>query len=169
MKTLQVIPSQLKQVLIIVPPTIFQDHRGMYIETFNKEIYKNAGIDIEFLQDDISISKKNVLRGIHGDNSTWKLVSCLKGEIQLIVVNYDSDSNEYMKWTSIRIGESNLIQVLIPPKFGNGHLVLSEFAIFNYKQSTYYDRNSQFSIKWNDQRFNFSWLSTAPILSHRDS
>jgi dTDP-4-dehydrorhamnose 3,5-epimerase len=148
--------------------TSFVDHRGSYIETYNKNFFAENNINIEFLQDDISVSRKNVLRGVHGDQKTWKLISCLHGEFQLIVVNNDSQSNEYRKWESFNLSFENQIQILIPPKFGNGHLVLSEKCIFHYKQNTQYDRNGQFTIKWNDPLYNFKWKEKNPILSERD-
>ena len=158
----------LKGVLRIIPPTIFEDFRGTYIETYNKELYHKSGIDVSFIQDDISRSKKNVLRGIHGDQTTWKLVSCLYGSFYLVVVNNDQNSPEYKKWISFTLSDSNNEQILIPPRFGNGHLVLSNEAIFHYKQNSNYDRNSQFTIKWNDPSFNLWWPITNPITSIRD-
>ena len=148
--------------------TSFEDHRGSYIETYNKNFFLENRINVEFLQDDISVSKKNVLRGIHGDQKTWKLISCLHGEFQLIIVNNDSKSSEYKKWESFDLSFDNKIQILVPPKFGNGHLVLSEECIFHYKQNTNYDREGQFTIKWNDPLFGFKWKITNPILSERD-
>ncbi len=108
------------------------------------------------------------MRGLHGDSKTWKLISCLFGEFQLIVVNNDQKSNQYKKWESFKLSAKNRKQILVPPKFGNGHLVLSEKAIFYYKQNTQYDRKSQFTIKWNDPSFKFKWLRKKVILSKRD-
>jgi dTDP-4-dehydrorhamnose 3,5-epimerase len=155
-------------VLRVIPPTIFEDHRGSYIETYNEKIYKEAGVDIHFVQDDISMSRKNVLRGIHGDVETWKLVSCLYGEFYLVVVNCDKDSSDFGKWESFNLSDKNRNQVLIPPKYGNGHLILSEQAIFHYKQSTYYNPKGQFTYKWNDPQLKISWPVKEPILSERD-
>jgi dTDP-4-dehydrorhamnose 3,5-epimerase len=148
--------------------TSFEDHRGSYIETYNKNFFIEKGIKVDFLQDDISVSHKNVLRGIHGDQKTWKLISCLYGEFQLIVVNNDLQSNEYKKWESFNLSFENKMQVLVPPKFGNGHLVLSDKCIFHYKQTSEYDRSGQFTIKWNDPSFGFKWNISEPILSERD-
>jgi dTDP-4-dehydrorhamnose 3,5-epimerase len=148
--------------------TSFEDHRGSYIETYNKNFFIEKGIEVDFLQDDISVSHKNVLRGVHGDQKTWKLISCLYGEFQLIVVNNDLQSNEYKKWESFNLSFENKMQVLVPPKFGNGHLVLSDKCIFHYKQNSEYDRSGQFTIKWNDPSFGFKWNISDPILSERD-
>jgi dTDP-4-dehydrorhamnose 3,5-epimerase len=161
--------TPLDRVLLITPPTIFEDFRGAYIETYNEELYNAAGISVKFVQDDVSISKKHVLRGIHGDSTTWKLVSCLHGEFMLVVVNWDEASNEYRKWTSFILSEENRLQVLVPPKFGNGHLVLSDKAIFHYKQNTYYNRPGQFTIPWNDPTLGISWPIADPIVSQRDA
>lgn len=158
----------LKNVLIIKPPTIFKDFRGHYIETYNKEIYNFNFIKINFIQDDISVSKKNVLRGIHGDNKTWKLVSCLYGSFFLVVLNFDKQSIDFGKYISIILSDQNNLQVLIPPKHGNGHLVLTKQAIFHYKQNTLYERKSQFTVKWNDPNFKIKWPTKNPILSKRD-
>jgi len=146
----------------------FSDHRGKYTETYNEDAYKQAGIDINFIQDDISFSKKNVLRGIHGDDATHKLVSCLHGSFVLIIVNNDGESEEYKKWITFNLSGEDNIQILIPPKFGNGHFVTSEDAIFHYKQNTYYNPQGQFTILWNDPKYNFVWPNNNPILSKRD-
>jgi len=164
---MQIEKTALEGVLLITPPTIFEDFRGIYVELYNKELYKELGV--EFLQDDISTSYKNVLRGIHGNNDTYKLVSCLYGSFYLVVVNNDPESKQYKKWCSFTLSDRNHLQVLIPPKFGNGHLVLTDIAIFHYKQNTQYNRESQFTILWNDPELNIFWPINDPILSERDS
>jgi len=160
--------TKLKDVIKITPD-IFKDHRGHYIETYNNKLYEKNVTKIKFVQDDISVSKKDVLRGIHGDKDTWKLVSCLEGEFYLVVVNNDENSKEYKQWESFTLSAENYTQILIPPKFGNGHLVLSEQAIFHYKQNTYYNPKGQFTILWNDPKFNIKWPNSNPILSKRDN
>ena len=151
-----------------ITPTAFEDHRGTYVEIYNKDFMRENGVELNFIQDDISVSYKNVLRGIHGDSKTYKLVSCLYGEFQLIVVNNDPESLQFKKWQSFDISFTNRSQILIPPKFGNGHLVISDFAIFHYKQNTQYERASQFTIKWNDPKVGIYWPIDNPILAHRD-
>jgi dTDP-4-dehydrorhamnose 3,5-epimerase len=168
MESLVVETTSLTGVKLIHPSTNFEDFRGSYVEIYNRELFQNAGINEDFIQDDISTSTKNVLRGIHGDQETAKLVSCLQGSFYLIVVNQDKDSPEFGKWESFTLSDKNRLQVLIPPKFGNGHLVLSDSAIFHYKQTTNYNRASQFTILWNDPEFNFWWPVKNPILSRRD-
>jgi dTDP-4-dehydrorhamnose 3,5-epimerase len=146
----------------------FEDFRGQYVEIFNQDIFKKNGITIPFVQDDISVSTKHVLRGIHGDAETWKLISCLHGSFYLVVVNNDEDSPQYKKWEGFTLSDKNRRQVLIPPKFGNGHVILTETAIFHYKQNTYYNPGGQFTIIWNDPDFNIWWPIKNPIVSRRD-
>jgi dTDP-4-dehydrorhamnose 3,5-epimerase len=165
---IEVSKTKLKGVLLIKPPTIFEDFRGTYVEIYNEKIYKEAGINVDFIQDDISISARNVLRGIHGDVKTYKLISCLYGKFYLVVVNWDKSSRQYGQWDSFVLSESNKYQILVPPKYGNGHLVLSEWAIFHYKQSTYYNREGQFTLLWNDPKINIWWPVKSPVLSRRD-
>lgn len=159
--------TKLKGVLLI-KPTAFEDFRGYYVETYNEELYKKSGIRVDLIQDDISVSKKGVLRGIHGDAETWKLISCLYGEFMFVVVNCDELSKDFLKWESFTLSAKNRFQILVPPKHGNAHLVLSDVAIFHYKQSTYYDPAGQFTYKWNDPRLNIPWPIKDPILSKRD-
>lgn len=168
MNPLQVSKSHLDGVLVINPPTKFEDFRGSYVETYNESIYQAAGITQKFIQDDASTSTKDVLRGIHGDHKTWKLVSCLYGAFYLLVVNNDKESPQFKKWASFTLSDRNHLQVLIPPKFGNAHLVLSDSAVFHYKQTTEYERSSQFTIQWDDPSFNFWWPISNPIMSMRD-
>ena len=159
--------TNLKGVLSI-RPYVFEDFRGEFVETYNQNLYSKAGIDVKFVQDDISVSTKNVLRGIHGDNKTYKLLSCLYGKLYFVVVNCDEDSEDFGKWQSFILSDINRQQILVPPKHGNAYLVLSEKAIFHYKQSSYYDPKSQFSYKWSDSKFKIWWPIKNPILSQRD-
>jgi dTDP-4-dehydrorhamnose 3,5-epimerase len=146
----------------------FEDHRGQYVEIYNEELYGRNGIEIAFVQDDISTSSRHVLRGIHGDQETWKLISCLHGKFYLVVVDCDRSSDGFGRWQSFVLSDTNRRQVLVPPKFGNGHLVLSKTAIFHYKQNTYYNPKGQFTYLWNDPQLNIWWPITNPILSRRD-
>lgn len=166
---MKIVESELTGVRIIFPPTVFEDYRGSYVELYNERLYREMGIQLQFIQDDISTSYKNVLRGVHGDNSTWKLISCLFGAFYLVVVDNDPSSMTYKKWQSFTLSDRNRMQILIPPKFGNAHLILTDTAIFHYKQTTEYDRSSQFTIKWNDPSYNIWWPIQSPILSVRDT
>lgn len=165
---IRVSQTNLKGVLQIVPD-IFKDFRGQFVETYNKKLYKENGIDVPFVQDDISFSKKDILRGIHGDNETWKLVSCLYGTLYFVVVNCDEGSRDFGKWQSFILSDENRLQIFIPPKHGNAYLVQSKEGIFSYKQSTYFVHGRQFSYRWNDPRFSIKWPITNPLLSERDA
>ena len=161
--------TELDGVLKIRPPTNFEDFRGCYVEIYNKNLFAQKNIHLEFVQDDISVSRQNVLRGIHGDKKTWKLVSCLFGSFYLVVINNIPDSAQYGKWQGFTLSDKNRFQILIPPGFGNGHLVLTKEAVFHYKQTSEYDRSSQFTILYNDPDKKIFWPTSNPIISPRDS
>jgi dTDP-4-dehydrorhamnose 3,5-epimerase len=165
---MEVNKTKLKGVLLIKPPTNFEDFRGCYVELYNKILYRSKGIDVAFVEDDISMSCRHVLRGMHGDQQTWKLVSCLYGKFYLVVVNYDRSSSQFGRWEAFTLSDQNRLQVLIPPRHANGHLVLSDKAIFHYKQSRYYNRSGQFTLAWNDPKLDIWWPVKRPIVSRRD-
>ena len=161
--------EKLPEVAIITPD-IFYDFRGEYVETWNYEYYKaiHPKINIEWKQDDISTSIKGVLRGLHGDDKTWKLVQCLKGSILVAVVDMKKDSPTYLKSDLFTINEKNRQQVLVPPGYANGHYVLED-CIFSYKQSTLYQgQGAQFTIRWDDPKIQIPWPIKEPLLSSRD-
>ena len=164
---MQVIKTKLDGVLLIKLEA-FEDHRGYYLETYNETLYHEHGVTVKFVQDDVSVSSRHVLRGIHGDAETWKLVSCLYGKFYLMVVNCDAQSKAFGKWQAFVLSDNNRHQVLIPPKYGNGYVVLSEEAIFHYKQSTYYDPKRQFTYRWDDPQLKLWWPIKNPVLSQRD-
>ncbi|MDP3792420.1 MAG: dTDP-4-dehydrorhamnose 3,5-epimerase family protein [bacterium] len=147
----------------------FEDHRGIYMEIYNEKGYFDAGIPVDFISVDSSSSHKNVLRGLHGDPKTWKLISCIYGELYLVVLNYDESSTHFGKWETFTLTPHNRLQILVPPMHANGHLIISDEAVFHYNQSEHYtDGKNQFTVKWNDPRFNILWPITNPILSERD-
>ena len=142
-------------------PSHFSDKRGDLWTT-----WKTGDFDLDFNHDKVSVSKQNVIRGIHGDNKSWKLVTCLYGQIYFVVVN---PKNKV--WDYIILSGQNKRIVLVPPTYGNGHCVLSEQAVFMYKWSyegDYPDVENQFTISWDDPNFDVSWPIDKPILSERD-
>jgi dTDP-4-dehydrorhamnose 3,5-epimerase len=164
--------TKLEGVLII-KPKVFEDFRGSYTMTYNKKEYEDAfakqGVDnLEFVEDDISVSNKNVLRGIHGDVNTAKLISCLEGKFYLVVVNNIPSHHQYGQWISFSLSESNRWQIYVPEGFGNAHLVMSNRAMFSYKQTSYYNPDGQFTLLWNDSKLNIWWPISDPIISQRD-
>lgn len=151
----------------IFKPDSFEDFRGELFTIFKYGDYSN----MLFNHDKVSISRKNVLRGMHGDSKAHKLVTCLSGEVLLVVIDNRKESPNYLKWDSIILSEKNRIQVLIPPMFANGHLVLSQSATFFYKWSyegNYPDVDEQFTIKWDDPKVGIFWPINNPILAERD-
>ena len=155
--------------VVLIRPSVFEDHRGLYIETYNEDDYRSNGINIKFVRDDISTSSRNVLRGIHYDNKTWKLIQCMYGKIFFVVTDMRKDSGQYLKWQSFILTGANRHQVLVPPGFGNGHLVLSDECIFHYKMSEYYDPENEKGVRWNDPKLNIFWPVKEPVLSYKDS
>ena len=155
--------------LWLLKPEICVDHRGTFIELYNSlELLKNS-IDVQFVRDAISTSTKNVLRGIHYDDKMWKLIQCMHGKIYFVVVDMRQESPNYLKWESFTLSDQDRLQVLVPPQFGNGHLVLSDQCIFHYKMSEYYDPAEEKILKWDDPRANINWPVKNPILSVKDS
>jgi dTDP-4-dehydrorhamnose 3,5-epimerase len=145
----------------------FKDKRGFYWTSWKSGSIKK----IKFKHDKFSLSNKNVLRGLHGDNKTWKLVSCPYGKFLLVIVNLNKKSKDYLKWEKFLLSHKNGLQILIPPNYANGHLCLSDKCLFHYKLSyrgKYVDSNKQFSLRWNDPKININWKVKNPILSKRD-
>ena len=115
--------------------------------------------------------KKNVLRGLHGDKKTWKLVSCVYGKVFFVVVNFQKKSKNFLKKQTFILSHQNRKQILVPPYFINGYLCISEKCVFHYKLSykgNYSDINEQFSVKWNDPTLKINWPIKKPIISKRD-
>ena len=144
----------------------FKDKRGYIWTSWN-----NTKTKMLFKHDKFATFKKNVFRGFHWDEKTWKLMSCVFGEILLTVVNCNKMSKEYLKFQQIKLSHKKNMQVLIPPKFGNATLCLSKDAVLHYKlfyNGAYSDVNKQYSMKWNDKRMNINWPKSKFILSKRD-
>jgi dTDP-4-dehydrorhamnose 3,5-epimerase len=146
----------------------FVDKRGYYWTSWKKKEYPK----INFIHDKFSISKKNVLRGLHGDNKTWKLVSCVYGKVFFVIVNYDKLSKNFLKFKTFKLSHENRKQVLVPPNYLNGFLCLSNICVFHYKLSykgKYNDIKNQLSLKWNDKNLSINWPQKKNlILSNRD-
>ena len=164
--------TKLEGVLLI-KPELFEDFRGSYSMTYNEKVYDEAlskhGVKKKkFVEDDISSSSKHVLRGIHGDYNTAKLISCPEGKFYFVVVNNIIKHPQYGQWTSFTLSETNRFQVYVPEGFGNAHLVMSDKAIFSYKQSSYYTPDGQFTLLWDDPKLKIWWPIKDPIISMRD-
>lgn len=156
----------------IITPSISRDLRGNIWTSFQKEeVEKLLPQGLFFKHDKFSESKYNVLRGIHGDEKSWKLVTCVYGEIIQVVVDCRKESPTYLKWEEFTINSENQILVLIPPNMGNSYYVCSEKAVYHYKlayEGEYINADKQFSLKWNDPRIGIKWPTKNPILQKRD-
>ena len=152
--------------LLYIEPDIYYDLRGEYINTFNVIDYETVG---KFVEDDFSISRKNVLRGMHGDSETAKLIQCLHGSILLGVADLRKDSPSYLKSRIYLLDDRNRHQVLVPGGCINGHYVLSETCVFSYKQTKLYSgAKNQISVRFDDPWIKVPWGIKDPILSDRD-
>lgn len=145
----------------------FEDYRGELGGVYDEREYAKLGLDAKFVYDMVSYSYKNVLRGMHGDSETTKLVQCLCGTVYSVVVNCDETSPDFGKWESFILSDKNHHQLYIPPLYGNGYYVLSESSIYTYKMSKAHSDN-QFTYRWNDPRFGIRWPTDKPIISERD-
>ena len=151
----------------------FTDFRGQIWTSFDKNLrleLVRLGIP-EFIHDKFVKNKKTVLRGIHGDNKTWKLVTCVSGSIFQVVVDCRKGSQSSFISETFELNSEVPQSILIPPGYGNAFVTLSEEAIYYYKLAyvgEYADYNEQFTFKWNDARINIAWPIDEPILSERD-
>ena len=164
--------SKIINGVYILTPSVSVDLRGNIWTSFLKdEVEILLPNNLYFKHDKFSKSKYNVLRGIHGDLKSWKLVTCVFGEVQQVVVDLRKDSPTYLMWQDFIINEDNQRMILIPPEMGNAYYVSSESAVYHYKlayEGDYIDANEQFSVKWDDKNIGIKWLSSSPILSARD-
>ena len=163
---MEFIKTKLDGVMLI-KPDVMEDFRGSNAEAYNAELYKKNGVTQDFVLDTYSVSSKHVLRGLHGDDKTWKLVNCMQGRIYLVVMNVIPGSAQYGQWESFLLSGDNHWQVLIPPNFVNGHIVLTDQVIFHYKMTEYYNPN-QFTIRYDDPKFKIWWPIKNPLISRRD-
>jgi len=150
----------------IIDGDMFTDYRGDVCT-----LWKSNNMDISWNHDKICTSRKHVIRGIHGDFKSTKLVCCLYGELYFVVVDYRKDSPTYMQWDHMILDDRQRKNVLLPPGVGNGFCVMSNDSVFHYKWSykgEYPDVKDQFTIKWNDPKLNINWPIDWPILSGRD-
>ncbi|MHC4221416.1 MAG: dTDP-4-dehydrorhamnose 3,5-epimerase family protein [Planctomycetota bacterium] len=164
--------SELMNGVWILEPSVSTDCRGNIWSSFIKdEIERLLPEGLFFKHDKFSESKHNVLRGIHGDSKSWKLVTCVYGEVHQVVVDMREDSSTYLKWQKFLINRDNQKLILIPPNMGNAYYVSSENAVYHYKlayDGDYIDADQQFSVRWNDERIGVVWPTLEPLLSERD-
>ncbi len=153
----------------LITPDVHEDKRGNFYETYNEKSYRDAGLTANFIQDDISCSVKGVLKGMHGDLGTTKLVQVAYGSVYAVILNCDEKSADFGKWESFELSSENKRQLYIPPMYGNGYYVTSDIAVYTYKQDTYYGEYQQFTYKYNDKRFGIKWPDAVSVISERDA
>ena len=157
--------------LLIIKPDVFKDDRGYFFESYNKERFAKAGLNMDFVQDNESKSCKGVLRGLHFQKPPFaqgKLVRVIKGSVMDVAVDLRKDSPTYGKWESVVLTEDNKLQFWIPEGFAHGFVALEDNTIFNYKCTNVYNKESEGSILWNDPDININWNIDNPILSEKD-
>lgn len=159
--------------LYIIEPNVFGDNRGYFMETYNYNDFKEAGLDMVFVQDNQSKSKKGVLRGLHFQNKhpQGKLVRVISGEVFDVAVDLRKDSETYGKWYGVVLSAENKKQFYIPEGFAHGFLVLSDEAEFTYKCTDFYHPEDEGGLAWNDAEIGIEWPMDGideTILSDKD-
>ena len=164
--------TNLKGVYLI-KPKVFQDERGFFLENYSEKKFKEAGIDVKFVQDNRSMSvEKGVLRGLHFQKPPYtqaKLVSVTKGAVYDVVIDLQKDSETFGKWEGFELTADNFLMLFIPRGFAHGFCTLEKNTEFTYKCDNFYNPESESGIIWSDKDLNIKWpLEKEPILSDKD-
>lgn len=157
--------------LLIIQPRVFPDERGYFFESFNAKTLKNKGLDVSFVQDNISMSQKGVLRGIHFQKPPYaqgKLVQVLRGAVLDVAVDLRKNSPTYGEHYAHILSEENKTQLYVPEGFGHGFVTLEDNTLFSYKCTNFYNKESEGSILWNDKNLGIDWQIKDPIISEKD-
>lgn len=157
--------------LLEMEPTVFGDSRGYFFESFRLDRFRSEGIPLDFVQDNESMSKKGVLRGLHFQAPPFeqgKLVRVVKGSVLDVAVDIRQGSPTYGKHCAVVLSEANKKQFWIPPGFAHGFLVLEDDTIFSYKCTAYYNKESEGVIRWDDPALGIRWNISDPVLSEKD-
>lgn len=168
---MNIVKTEIEDVLII-EPNVFGDHRGWFIETYSKEKFKELGVEIDFVQDNHSLSAQSgTLRGLHFQlepKAQTKLVRCTKGKILDVAVDLRLGSPTYKKWVAVELSEENKKQLLVPKGFAHGFLTLTDDVEVQYKVDEYYSKENDRSIRFDDPEIGINWGIENPILSDKD-
>jgi len=157
--------------LLIIEPKVFGDARGYFMETWNRQRYRETGLDMDFVQDNVSLSRRGILRGLHFQNpaAQGKLVAVLQGEVFDVAVDIRRSSPTFGRWHGLVLSEENKRQFFVPPGFAHGFAVLSDVALFAYKCTDYYAQADEVTIAWNDPDLGIHWPVKDPQLSPKDA
>ncbi|MCF8232862.1 MAG: dTDP-4-dehydrorhamnose 3,5-epimerase [Bacteroidales bacterium] len=167
---MEVVKTNIPDVLII-KPKVFEDDRGYFFESYNKEKFLQHGLDQNFVQDNESKSVKNVVRGLHFQKPPFaqgKLVRVMSGSVLDVAVDIRRNSPTYGHWTSVVLTEGNKWMYWVPPGFAHGFATLEDDTVFFYKCTNVYNKGSEGSIRWNDPDLGIDWKLDNPILSEKD-
>ncbi len=166
---MQIEPTPLAGV-VIVTPDIFRDRRGYFMETYHRRKYAESGIDVDFVQDNLSYSVRRTLRGLHFQKKRpqAKLVSVLSGEIFDVAVDLRPGSADFGRWTGVRLSAGNGRQLFVPEGFAHGFCVLSLRACVHYKCTDFYAPDDEGGILWSDPDLAVDWPVKSPIVSEKD-
>lgn len=150
---------------------VFGDDRGWFMEMWNADRYHMSGLDVDFVQDNLSRSKSRVLRGLHFQNPKpqGKLVTVLQGEVYDVIVDIRPDSPSYREWFGITLSAEEGTQLYVPEGFAHGFLVTGETALFHYKCTDFYAPEADWSIRWDDPEIGIEWPIQDPVLSDKDA
>ena len=153
----------------IFVPEVFEDERGFFKETYSTVKYRALGLADEFVQDSLSFSKKNVIRGLHYDRRMSKFVQVLRGRAYDVIVDLRGGSRTHLRWQGFYLSEHDHRQLYVPPGFGHGFLALTDDVVFSYKLGALYDPAQEGAVRWNDPKLAIAWpLDGEPILSAKD-
>lgn len=157
--------------LLLIEPKVFGDARGFFMESWNQRRYRECGVEADFVQDNLSFSRRGTLRGLHFQNPTpqGKLVSVLQGEVFDVAVDIRHSSSTFRRWHGVALSAENKRHLFIPPGFAHGFVVLSDTALFLYKCTGFYSPKDELTIRWNDPDLGIQWPVKEPVLSVKDS
>jgi dTDP-4-dehydrorhamnose 3,5-epimerase len=167
------VPRFLRQSVpdvILVEPDVHRDERGFFLETWQRDRYREGGIDVEFVQDNHSRSAHGVLRGLHLQvrHPQGKLVRCVEGEVWDVAVDVRPDSPTFGKWSAATLSAGNFQQLWVPPGFAHGFCVVSEYAQFQYKCTDFWAADDEVTLAYDDPALAIPWPVTEPNLSEKD-
>lgn len=156
--------------LLIIDPVVHGDARGFLVETYSRDRYNEAGVSAEFVQDNLSSSRRGILRGLHLQHpyDQGKLCSVIEGEVFDVAVDVRVGSPTFGQWEGVALSSENKRQLYVPPGFAHGFCVLSERAVFSYKCSDFYSFENEIGVAWNDETIGIEWPIDAPSLSDKD-
>jgi dTDP-4-dehydrorhamnose 3,5-epimerase len=167
---MEVVETKLKGVLVI-KPKVFEDARGYFFESYNEKLFKQMGLNLNFVQDNQSLSQRGVLRGLHFQNPPYaqgKLVRVITGSVYDVAVDIRENSPTYGEWFGLELNEKNKWMMYIPEGFAHGFATLRDNTIFSYKCTNFYNKASEDCLLWNDPDIGITWNLDDPMLSEKD-